>query len=101
MKSMTQEQFKDYCMKHDENIIANDEGLASMIKEAAEQYNKKDIHGNEHLGFKIIFICKNCGSTKIQIVGDNGCDYGGQTGYSPGCNVIKCLDCGNATSVYQ
>ena len=44
--------------------------------------------------------CKYCGSNDILLIGEDGIDYGGYTGYSSGCNVIKCKSCGNAVTIY-
>lgn len=46
-------------------------------------------------------LCTKCGSQEISIIGEQGCDYGGETGYSPGSTVIKCHGCGAAMSAWQ
>ena len=45
-------------------------------------------------------VCK-CGSTEISIIGEQGTDYGGETGYSAGSTVIKCHKCGAAMTAWQ
>ena len=87
MEEMTLEEFKEKIMKGSENVYKNDEGLAEAFKELDEY-------------FKIVFICRKCKSSRVEIIGETGVDYGELTGYSPGSNVIKCLDCGNAWSYY-
>jgi uncharacterized Zn finger protein len=90
MKEMEYNEFKKKFMEKPVDCI-NDEGLAEMIKEI-----KEDIDG-----FEIIFKCKKCGAFDIQIIGEDGINYGGQTGYSSGSNVIKCKNCGNAVTVWK
>lgn len=46
-------------------------------------------------------ICTKCGSMNIEIIGERGVDYGGETGYSPGSTVIKCLKCGAAITAAE
>lgn len=41
--------------------------------------------------FKI--VCRKCGSENTVIDIEEGMDYGGQTGYSPGHITIGCNDC--------
>ena len=82
--------FKEKYIKNSE-LNLNDEGFAEMVKELAENQN----------GFEVMFVCKKCHSNRTQIVGKDGTSYGGMTGYSPGSNVIKCLNCGNAVTVYK
>ncbi len=89
MEKMTLEQFKDYVKKNDENKVENSSGIAGAFE---------GVHKNKD-GFA--FVCRKCGSMKISIEGDSGMDYGGMTGYSPGENVIKCLECGNAISIWS
>ena len=45
--------------------------------------------------------CNKCGSLDVEIIGERGCDYGGQTGYSPGSTVVKCNGCGNAVTAWD
>jgi hypothetical protein len=84
MKEMTLEQFKKWCRKHNDNQF-NDEGLGRKLGEISQQFG---------------LICRKCKSKYIQIVGEDGCDYGELTGYSPGSNVIKCNACGNAITLW-
>ena len=90
MKEMDYEEFKEKYVKNSE-LRLNDEGFAEMIKDLTYEQN----------GFEVMFICKKCHSNKIQIVGEDGIDYGELTGYSFGSNVIKCLNCGNAVIIYK
>lgn len=46
-------------------------------------------------------VCNKCGSLEIEIIGERGIDYGGQTGYSPGSTAIKCNSCGSALTVWE
>lgn len=46
-------------------------------------------------------VCTKCGSQEISIIREQGCDYGGETGYSAGSTVIKCHGCGAAMSAWQ
>lgn len=46
-------------------------------------------------------VCNKCGSMDIHVVGERGCDYGGETGYSPGSTVVKCGTCGNAQTAWE
>ena len=46
-------------------------------------------------------ICMKCGGLNIEIIGECGVDYGGQTGYQEGTTVVKCTKCGAAITVYQ
>lgn len=46
-------------------------------------------------------ICTKCGGTEIEIVGEQGIDYGGETGYAPGTTIVKCLKCGAAMTASQ
>ena len=86
MKSkMTLEEFKQYVKEHDSNQ-SNAEGIGELFK---------DLKG------KFCLCCLKCGSMNVQIIGDHGIDYGGETGYSPGSNVIKCKDCGNAVTWWK
>ena len=72
------DEFREYVKRNDENKIDHD--------------------GMEEGEFENSFLisCKKCGSSKIEFFGESGCDYGGYTGYSPGENGFKCLECGNA-----
>ena len=46
-------------------------------------------------------VCTKCGGTEIEIIGEQGIDYGGETGYSSGSTVVKCLKCGAAVTAWQ
>ena len=81
---MKLEEFKEYVKENDDNIF-NDEGLGEHLNQMKS---------------KFMLVCKKCGSTHVEVIGEDGCDYGECTGYEPGTNVIKCNDCGNADNVY-
>lgn len=57
---------------------------------------------DELFGKDMLFsvICNKCASIDIEIIGECGTDYGGQTGYQEGSTVIKCNSCGSAISVW-
>jgi ribosomal protein S27E len=82
---MNLEEFKQYVNEHDDNRIKGD-GIADVFRDSNSTFR---------------IVCKKCGSLKIEIYGENGIDYGELTGYSPGENVIKCLECGNAVTVWK
>ena len=46
-------------------------------------------------------VCIRCGGFNVEIIGELGCDYGGQTGYQPGSTIVKCTKCGAAITVCQ
>jgi ribosomal protein S27E len=46
-------------------------------------------------------VCAKCGGTEIEIIGEKGIDYGGETGYSPGSTVVKCINCGAAVTAWS
>ena len=46
-------------------------------------------------------LCNKCGSVEVEIIGERGIDYGGQTGYQPGSTVFKCNSCGSALTVWE
>lgn len=46
-------------------------------------------------------VCNKCGGMDIEIIGERGIDYGGETGYSPGSTVIKCNGCGAAVTAWE
>ena len=83
--TMTLEQFREYLRKNSNNVFEGS-GIAEDFKDMEKDFG---------------LFCKKCGSTDIYLVGQDGCDYGGQTGYSPGTNVIKCESCGNAVSWWR
>ena len=85
MKSMTLEQFKEYVNKHDANRIKGN-GIADIFKDSKQSF---------------AVICKKCGSMDIEILGEDGIEYGGLTGYQTGENVIKCKSCGNAVTIWK
>ena len=88
MEKMKLDEFREYVRKNNQNQIDSSDGIAEMFE---------DIQNNK-TGFAL--VCKKCGSMKIGIEGESGRDYGGMTGYSPGSNVIKCLNCGNAITAW-
>jgi ribosomal protein S27E len=45
-------------------------------------------------------VCNKCGSLDIEIIGERGINYGGQTGYQEGSTAIKCNKCGSALTVW-
>jgi len=57
-----------------------------------------ELFGNDS-PFRI--VCTKCGGTEIEIIGERGIDYGGETGYSDGSTVVKCLKCGAAVTAWQ
>jgi hypothetical protein len=46
-------------------------------------------------------VCNSCLSFDIETIGEQGIDYGGQTGYSSGSTVIKCNSCGTAVTYWE
>ena len=86
---MTLEQFRKYVKENNDNQIKSDEGICELFE---------DIKNNKS-GFAL--VCKKCGSMKIEIDGEDGVNYGGYTGYCSGSNVIKCLNCGNAVTIWK
>ncbi len=46
-------------------------------------------------------LCKKCGSEKVFVSWESGCDYGGYTGYAVGQKLFKCIQCGNAASFWE
>lgn len=46
-------------------------------------------------------LCNKCGSLDIEIIGERGRDYGGQTGYQEGSTAIKCNGCGSALTIWS
>ena len=87
---MCYEDFKKKYIRHAENSFEG-EGLCTVLKELEEDCN----------GFKLILVCKKCKSAKVQVIGADGIDYGGMTGYSDGSNVFKCVNCGNAITIWK
>jgi hypothetical protein len=86
---MTYDEFKDYVKKNDQNKIKDNGGICGIFKEIKDKNS----------GFTI--VCKKCGSMNILIEGEDGVTYGEYTGYQSGENVIKCIDCGNAISIWK
>lgn len=76
--------------------------LALLKSQSANEFGKdteedvQDIFSNQFL-----ILCRKCGSEKVFVSFDPGCDYGGYTGYSPGQKLFKCNDCGNAASFWE
>jgi len=50
---------------------------------------------------KFGIVCLKCGSTDIFVSWEEGVNYGGYTGYSPGQKLFKCNTCGNAVSLFD
>lgn len=82
---MTLKEFREYVNKNDANRVEGD-GIADVFRDTKSTF---------------AVVCKKCGSLNIQILGEDGIDYGEMTGYQEGENVIKCLDCGNAITVWK
>jgi len=47
----------------------------------------------EEIQTRFRLICRECGSENVVIDFEQGIDYGGETGYSPGHLTIGCNDC--------
>lgn len=45
-------------------------------------------------------ICNKCGGLDVEIIGERGIDYGGETGYQSGSTAIKCNGCGSALTIW-
>jgi ribosomal protein S27E len=75
----------------------------SMLHEENVNKVQADNGYEEAFGTDKLFsiICNKCGSADIEIIGERGIDYGGQTGYSPGSTAIKCNGCGSALTVWE
>ena len=84
-KEQTVSEFLDALYKSNHNRVDGD-GMAC------------ELFGTES-PFRI--VCTKCGGTEIEIVGEAGVDYGGETGYSAGSTVVKCLKCGAAITAWQ
>lgn len=82
---MSLEEFREYVNKHDQNRIKGD-GIA-------------DIFNDDKQPFAI--ICKKCGSMNVEVLGEKGSMGSELTGYMEGESVVKCLDCGNAVTVWE
>lgn len=46
-------------------------------------------------------ICNKCTSLDIEIIGERGIDWGGQTGHQSGSTAIKCNSCGSSLTVWE
>lgn len=79
-----------------------DEFLAALNAENCNQVNANngmdEMFGKDKL-FSV--ICNRCGSLDIEIIGERGINYGGQTGYQPGSTAIKCNGCGRALTAWE
>ena len=84
MEKMTMDAFKEYVKKNDDNVF-NDEGLGEHLNNIKSSF---------------ILVCKKCGSTKVEVIGEEGYIVSEYTGYSEGTNVIKCNNCGNADQIW-
>jgi len=87
---MTYEEFKEKYIKNAENSFKG-EGLAESLREIQDDIN----------GFKLILACKKCGSSEVEVIGEDGYMVSEETGYSSGSNVFKCLNCGNAITIWK
>lgn len=76
--------------------------LAMLNNENVNKVNA-DSDWSEAFGPEKLFsiICNKCGSADIEIIGERGIDYGGQTGYQPGSTAIKCNGCGSALTAWE
>lgn len=81
---MSIDEFQEWCRKNNDNQF-NDDGLGEKLKDIIMEFG---------------LFCRKCQSKNVQVIGESGVDYGGMTGYSPGSNVIKCNDCGNAVTLW-
>lgn len=86
MKEMKLADFKEYVKKYDKNVITEDEGIFEPFSKTRDSFS---------------IVCKKCGSMNIEMIGEDGINYGELTGYQEGTNVIKCKDCGNAITIYK
>jgi ribosomal protein S27E len=68
------------------------------INEKSAQNDYDEVFGKDSL-FSI--VCNKCGNTNIEIIGEAGIDYGGQTGYQEGYTAIKCNKCGSAETIHH
>ncbi len=68
------------------------------INEFGEGTNR---HLEDMFSTKFTVFCRKCGSGNIYFNFEDGTDYGGYTGYSPGQKIIKCKDCGNTASYWN
>ena len=84
LKKMKLEDFKQFIKENDDNVF-NNKGIATHLSSIQSNF---------------MIVCKKCGSSKVEIIGDDGIDYGEMTGYCSGANVIKCNNCGNANTIY-
>ena len=84
-KEQTVSEFLDALYKSNHNRVEGDAA-------ACELFGPKS-------PFRI--VCTKCGGTEIEIIGERGIDYGGETGYSDGSTVVKCLKCGAAVTAWQ
>ena len=84
-KEQTVKEFLDALYKSNHNRVEGDTAACELF--------------GENSPFRI--LCTKCGGTEIEIIGEQGIDYGGETGYSPGMTVVKCLKCGAAMTASQ
>lgn len=78
-------------------------GFLDALYKSNHNRIKGDVAACELFGKNSPFriICTKCGGTEIEIIGEQGIDYGGETGYSSGSTVVKCLKCGAAVTAWQ
>jgi len=85
-----------------EKTKAIDDFLAHLNAENCNQVDADngldELFGKDKL-FSV--VCNKCGSMDIEIIGERGIDYGGQTGYQEGSTAIKCNGCGSALTVWE
>lgn len=81
---------------------AIDQFMAMLNAENCNQVNA-DSGMDEMFGKDKLFsvVCNKCGSLDIEIIGERGIYYGGQTGYQPGSTAIKCNGCGSALTAWE
>lgn len=84
-KAETIDQFFDMLKTKNANKVSGDTDLEDLFGKDAP----------------FAVVCNKCGSMDVDIFGEKGIDYGGQTGYSPGETVIKCNGCGTAATVWN
>ena len=84
-KEQTVKQFLDDLYKSNHNRVEGDAA-------ACELFGKNS---------PFLILCTKCGGTEIEIIGEQGIDYGGDTGYSAGTTVVKCVNCGAAMTASQ
>jgi Zn finger protein HypA/HybF involved in hydrogenase expression len=76
-----------------------------MAQLNAENCNKVNADNGlaEFFGKDKLFsvVCNRCASMDIEVIGEKGINYGGQTGYQEGTTAIKCNGCGSALTIWE